>query len=174
MFKKKSLAAAVAAAILAAVGAAQAEGVAADMTTETFGDWMVRCVPAATADAPRLCEMTQELNESKSGKRVLAIGLTRQADGSAAATIVVPLGLKLSAGLALKGDGDLSVSAAFDTCLPAGCILRPALDAATVAAIGASQKLTASMTAPDGKTLEVALSSAGFTDAWARLALPAP
>lgn len=161
-----------AASLLVALGApaafGQAAPVAADMTTETFKDWVVRCMPAAEG-TQRLCEMTQELNDSQSGKRVLAIGIQRTASGDGLATIVAPLGLKLAMGVTLRGENDLALAAEFDTCLPAGCIARRDMDAGMIEALSATTVLTASMGTPDGQKLEVSLSPKGFPEAWSRL-----
>jgi len=159
---------------------AQTSPAVADVTTETFQDWIVRCARApdptpeaeagANADGPKtVCEMTQELKDTASGKRVLAIGIQRTDSGEAAMTIVAPLGVKLSAGLLLKGDKDLSIATSFNICLPDGCIVRQSLDSAAITGLSATTSLTASMAVPDGDAFNVNLSPKGFADAWNRL-----
>lgn len=140
-----------------------------DVTAETFQDWVVRCVLGQ--DGTKLCEMTQELNDAKNGQRVLAIGIkpTAAADGRADATIVAPLGLKLAPGISMKVDEAAPVNLPFDTCLPAGCIVRTQMDAAQISALSTAKTIAIDMTAPDGTTLGVKLSPTGFADAWKRL-----
>ena len=142
---------------------------APDTTAETFQDWMVRCITGQ--DGTKLCEMTQELNDAKSGQRVLAIGIkpSAAADGSADATIVAPLGLKIAPGISLKIDEAAPINLPFDICLPAGCIVRAQMDAAQISALSAAKAIAVDMTAPDGTTLGVKLSPTGFADAWKRL-----
>lgn len=140
-----------------------------DTTAETFQDWVVRCI--RDQDGNKLCEMTQELNDAKTGQRVLAIGIkpTAAADSSAEATIVAPLGLKLAPGILLKIDEAEPINLPFDVCLPAGCIVRAQMDATQISAFSEAKSIGVDMTAPDGKILGVRLSPTGFADAWKRL-----
>lgn len=167
----------VAALLLTAAGMAHAQTDAsspeagkADTTTEPHQDWVLRCgSPMGT----RLCEVTQEMNDRQSGKRVMAVGLRRDGAGNGAAmTIVAPLGIRLSSGIKLAAEGGpggpLSLTLPFATCLPNGCIVQQSLSAAQVAAMAGSTALTAAFQTPDQKTLTVNLSPKGLGEAWSK------
>ena len=162
-------------AMIGFVGLVDAQTTSPDSTTEKFGDWFVRCQSSgAEGEVRKICEMTQELNDTKSGRRVLAIGITAQPDESGTAsgglaTIVAPLGLNLSGGLTLEGPEGLSISMPFDTCLPAGCIIRHMLSIDELKSISAGDSLTVTMLSQDSKNLQVRLSTNGFSNAWERL-----
>lgn len=153
-----------------------------DTVIESYGNWQVRCIPPVTAAAPAeggdateaeprtlACEAMQELFQSETGQRLVAVAFNRAGDG-AGVTIVAPFGLLLPEGIVLTGNGTELARIGFRTCLPTGCIARADLDADTVAALIAAPDLTLSMrAAAGGEPVTIPLLRAGLTEAWGRL-----
>lgn len=140
--------------------------------TETYGDWVVRCVsPAAVEGQPvpaRVCEMTQELQQQNTGQRVLAVSV-QKTESATRLTIVAPFGLLLSEGVKVSvADAEL-VSADFRTCLPAGCIAVSTLEEATLTSLAAGDQAVVAMVDTNAQPVNINVSLAGFTNAWNRL-----
>lgn len=151
---------------------AQTASEAPTSLTETYGDWVVRCVsPAATEGQPapaRICEMTQELQQQQTGQRVLAVSV-QKAESGGRLTVVAPFGLLLSEGVKLSV-GETPVAAlGFTTCLPAGCIAVSDLEAAALDTLKAGDQAVVEMTDTNAQPVKVNLSLKGFTAAWNRL-----
>ena len=140
--------------------------------TETYGDWIVRCVTPQAAEgqaAPaRVCEMTQELQQQESGQRVLAVAL-QTADEAASLTIVAPFGLLLDEGLKVTVDDAPVIEGRFRTCLPGGCLSVMALDQVGLDKLAAGNSATITMRDTTEQDLALTVSLAGFTAAWNRL-----
>lgn len=158
-----------------AVGRTPPQTAVPSMTTESFGDWVVRCAAVTSeggdASAPiagRICEMTQEHSDRASGMRVLAIGIGA-IDGGAGLTLVAPFGLKLAEGLLLENGPGYRKQFEFETCLPAGCVVRSELSATEIDDLTSQQTLSVTMISTDGSALGVALSTDGMRDSWERL-----
>lgn len=155
-----------------------------DTVVESYGNWQVRCgPPAAPTDAAitgaedqaengarsLVCEAMQELFQSETGQRLVAVAFSRAGDG-AGMTIVAPFGLLLSEGITLTDNGTALALIGFRTCLPTGCIARADLDADTIANVIAAPDLTLSMrAAPGGEPVTIPLLREGLTEAWTRL-----
>lgn len=140
--------------------------------TETYGDWVVRCVSPEAAEgqpAPaRVCEMTQELQQ-QTGRRVLAASL-QKAESGARLTVIAPFGLLLSEGVKLSV-GETQVAAlGFTTCLPAGCVAVSDLDVTAVDTLAAGDQALVEMTDTNTQPVKLNLSLKGFTAAWNKLA----
>ncbi len=152
-------------------GGAVAQGLPGGATSlnETYGDWMVACV---TQDKMGRCAMTQtQVGENR--QRVLAVELSAAEGGNEAnGVLVLPFGLRLDAGARLAIDGNAPRDPLrFSTCLPAGCLVPLAFDAATVTALKAGKALGVTVTANDsGQGLAFSISLTGFSPALARLA----
>ena len=143
--------------------------------TETFGDWTVSCrrqpARSETSGGNATCQMTQELHQSGTGQRALLFALPAKfaRDGSNA-VIVTPFGIDLAAGITVEVDGVALTRAAFRTCLPVGCVVRPQLDAAMFDRLQNGQVATVVMTALEGSSpVRIDVSLAGFTAASKRL-----
>jgi len=153
----------------------QAQSGGPDTVSETYGDWTVRCSPdTSRAELPPAlaCETSQELWQSESGQRLIAITLRRSDDGTRGTlTILAPFGLLLAAGLQIAVQDEVLVEMGFRTCLPAGCIAIAELEDATVEAMAQASQITINMTAAaTGEPVMVPLLTQGFAAAWARLA----
>lgn len=106
-------------------------------------------------------------------QRVLAAGLTAAEEGGAAnGVLVLPFGLRLDSGVRLAIDEGVQLDPLrFSTCLPAGCIVPLAFDAATVTALRAGTSASVSVTANDsGQELAFSISLNGFASALDRVA----
>jgi len=158
---------------------AQSEALAADeapsQISETYRDWQVRCVSQPTeTGSVRVCEMSQQLNLSETGQRLLAVAVQRQPDGRALVNAVAPFGLILAAGLQIEIDGNAMQQMGFLTCLPDGCVARAVLEDAVLSAFRNATVAEIRMTALSGETLAPQVSLMGFTAAWNRLGTLVP
>lgn len=117
--------------------------------------------------------MTQTQVSGENRQRVLAVELSAAEGGNAAnGVLVLPFGLRLDAGARLAIDETAPLAdARFSTCLPAGCLVPLAFDAATVAVLKAGAALGITVTANDsGQELAFSVSLSGFASALARVA----
>lgn len=153
--------------------AEQAQVVAPSRVVETYSDWVVQCIATDEDTASRVCEITQELREQKSGQRILAAFLRPVIEGnkdSASLTVIAPFGLQLSAGLRLSITEDVPLfNMGFQTCLPAGCIAIKDIGSEQVEALKAGKMAVVSVVDMGGQNININLSLTGFTAAWKRL-----
>lgn len=140
--------------------------------TETYGDWVVRCVAPQAVEgqaAPtQVCEMTQELRQADSGQRVLAVAL-QSTEAGASLTLVAPFGLLLEAGLQVAVDEEAVTEGRFRTCLPGGCLSVIDLTTDVLDKFAAGNAATVTMRDTSEQDLSLSVSLAGFTAAWNRL-----
>jgi invasion protein IalB len=142
--------------------------------TETYGQWVVRCVTPQTADgaspAALICQMSQELRQEKSGKRILALSVQPKADISEASLrLIVPFGLLLSEGVKVAVDESALLEVGFRTCLPAGCIVATDMTADQMGKLAAGNVAVVMMRDVNNQELSISVSLSGFTAAWNRL-----
>lgn len=130
MKSKRSILGALAAVLFFVTGAtAQGLPGGASALNETHGDWTITCL--AAEDAVQ-CTMVQTQVSGEARQRVLSIQFAAvDAGGSAEGVLVLPFGLRLDAGvrLAIDENGPLA-DRRFSTCLPVGCVVPLAFDAA--------------------------------------------
>lgn len=111
----------------------------ASSVQETYQDWQVNC-SQQEASAPTCTFLQTQSNTN--GQRVLAIELTSSDGKNMLGNLMLPFGLLLDAGVGFQIDeGKSGEARRFSTCIPAGCIVPLALDAATASALRAGQKL---------------------------------
>jgi invasion protein IalB len=170
------------AALLASLASSTAPSSAEDAgpsaLSETYGDWVVKCASVQaegkTDSKPRsVCQMSQELRQSQSGKRALLIvfGINAKDSGLLSGTIIAPFGLDLKSGLSLKMADTVYLEAPFKTCVPQGCVAAAVANSELQAAMRAGAKLTIAMTAADsGQPVNMDVSLKGFGQASDRLA----
>jgi len=155
------------------VSAEDAAGLPGGATSlrETHGDWVVSCSVQTVDDRTgKACALSQELTDTKSGQRVLALEL-RPAGTSVDGTLVLPFGLTLANGVTLQiDDGQAGSPLAFRTCLPAGCIVPVAFDAKMLAALRNGTTLKVRTTRDGGGDMQLAISLKGFAGALDRTA----
>ena len=136
---------------------------------ETHGDWTVNCAIVGEAEqASKVCTLSQEQQDSKSGQRIIAVELRPSAKANAA-TLVLPFGLDLAAGAALQiDDGATGEPLPFRTCLSAGCLVSTNLDSKMLASLREGTALKVHVKADGGKETMFALSLKGFGGAFDR------
>jgi invasion protein IalB len=136
---------------------------------EVHGDWIVNCFVAKQGDQPRkVCTIAYELRDHKSGQRVAALEM-QPSSKTNTATLALPFGLDLGAGVQLQIDnGTRGQTQAFRTCLPIGCIVPVPVDAKMLAALRAGTILKV-YARPDGmEEASFSLSLKGFGSAFDR------
>jgi invasion protein IalB len=148
--------------------AAEGSGLPGGATSlrETYQDWAVAC---AIQDKVKYCSFSQQQNQ-KNGPRVLAIELAPAKEGGLSGTLVLPFGLMLADGVRYQiDDGKLADALPFRTCLPAGCLVPLAFDAATAKALraGTTMKLTV-VRSDNNEPFALSVSLDGFAPAMDR------
>lgn len=152
---------------------AQTADVSPTSLTETYGQWVVRCVTPAAAEGAepttQICEMSQELRQRETNQRVLAVSLQQRKEEGASLTIVAPFGLLLSEGVKIEVGEVKLLNAAFRTCLSAGCVAVADLAQADIDVLAAGETATVLMADTNNQELRINVSLTGFTAAWNRL-----
>jgi invasion protein IalB len=123
---------------------------------ETYEDWTLSC---AVRNNARGCVVSQN-QVQQNGQRLLAAEVTTTPNGGAIATLLLPFGILLDAGIAPQIDDQSSLAPVrFRTCLPNGCIARFQVDPATLKRLraGISLKLKVTTDAETPLTLPVSL-----------------
>ncbi len=141
----------------------------AQSLNEQHGDWVVRC---AIASGKVHCSLSQSQVRQNDHRRVLSIELVVGATRSElSGALVLPFGLRLSAGVDLLIDDKALLSAPFSTCLQMGCLVPLKFGAKEVSAMSAGQKLAVTAVIEDsGKPIKLTISLKGFTSALNRTA----
>lgn len=140
----------------------------ASSINETYGDWSVAC---SIADGRKICVMSQEQGDSKTGQRIFAVELQSPKDGKTDGVLLMPFGLKLDDGVKLKIDEqNLGQGARFSTCYPQGCIVPVSFPTVATEAMkkGTSLIVTATNVAGGGEIPTFKVSLNGFTAAMNR------
>ena len=141
----------------------------AQSLNEQHGDWVVRCtIPSGKVR----CSLSQSQVRQNDHRRVLSIDLAVGATRSeVSGALVMPFGLRLSAGVDLLIDDKVMLSAPFSTCLQMGCLVPLKFGAKEVSAMSAGQKLAVAAVIEDsGKPIKLTISLKGFTSALNRTA----
>lgn len=138
--------------------------------SETFGSWVVQCQMASGSEegsTQRICQVSQELRKSDTGKRVISAVLTTE---PYKITLVTPFGLLLTEGVKLSADEKELPGGTFTTCLASvGCVAESILDAEELSTLQSSETLTVLMVNAKGQKVQANLSLDGFGDAAKRL-----
>lgn len=139
---------------------------------EVHGDWVVNCALAGEGQqARKVCAMSQDQQDGKSGQRVIAIELRPLPDASAA-TLILPFGLDLASGAALQIDDQAQGQPLpFRTCLPAGCVVSSTVDAKMMTSLRNGTALKVHVKADGGKETIFSISLKGFGGAFDRTAM---
>jgi len=143
-----------------------AEGPDSKTVTERFRSWTVTCVETET----RTCQMTQELVQTETGKRLAAVVVETGQDGAAVLTVLTPFGLAFAKGLQLSIDDAELRRADFLTCTPSGCIVPVSVEADILERIRIGNMLAVGgVTAATGKPVRIEFALSGSAAALARL-----
>ncbi|MEW6641758.1 MAG: invasion associated locus B family protein [Pseudomonadota bacterium] len=97
---------------------------------ESYQDWSLAC---QAQNNNVTCLIRQVQTNSQTNQTVLAVELHNAQGGKLEGALLLPFGLALAQGVSLKLDeAALGSALAFSTCVPAGCLVPVAFDAATV------------------------------------------
>ena len=122
------------AALLAAAVLTGAQKAAPVRQGDRFGDWTLAC--EAQGPSRTRCAAVQELTLEDGAARILRLTLGRLgARGEMALVALLPLGVYLPAGVALKVDGGRQIAMRMQTCARAGCEAALRVDDALMAAL---------------------------------------
>ena len=154
------------------IGVASAQETTAEPkpeSTETPGaagnPWVVNCSSGQSVSALQ-CQISQNLTESKSGKRVLTVTIRRQAQGEQLAMLLaLPHGLFLPAGASYQIDSGQKTTLAIQTSDQNGAYAAAPLTPELVAALKAGTKLNIGMESVTRKPVVIPVSLTGFTAA---------
>lgn len=139
----------------------------ASATTETHGDWTVRC-QVRQPEGQIACLVQQEQVDSQSRQRLLAMEVVPNGDG-VLGTLILPFGLDLDKGITMAVDEGQPMSALrFRTCLPQGCMVSVALPADVTEALRRGGALKVAAIADGGAPTPFTVSLRGFASAVAR------
>ncbi len=109
------------------VAAAPLPGGASSLV-ETYQDWVLACQSNQAATS---CVMRQVQSNNKTGQHVLTLELAPGQDGKLQGVLLMPFGLALAQGVMLKADDAVPGPAQpFSTCVPQGCLVPLAFNAA--------------------------------------------
>lgn len=134
---------------------------------ETYQDWVVACQAQNDVTA---CVMRQVHSHSQTGQHVLTAEFRNAADGELEGTLLMAFGLALAQGVSLEIDGAAGPALTFSTCLPTGCIVPTAFDAAMVDRLKAGAVLNVMATAANPpRPVPFRVSLSGFTAALNRM-----
>ena len=157
------------AALLAAAVLTGAQKAAPARQGDRFGDWTLAC--EAPGPARIRCAAVQELTLEDGAARILRLTLGRLgARGEMALVALLPLGIYLPSGVALKVDGGRQIPMRMQTCARAGCEAALRVDAALLAALKRGRTLFVGFKGgPEAGTVTVPASLAGISRAIAAL-----
>lgn len=157
---------------LGLAGAAGAEEAApllpggASSLQESYDDWAVTC---RIVEKRKLCAVSQQ-QVQENGQRVLAIEVGKGDGQALSATLILPFGLLLDAGVRLKVDEKPEGEAErFRTCIPAGCLVSTSIDPTMRESLSSGKILKLAATSVDGQQAPFSISLKGFAAAIARL-----
>ena len=143
----------------------------ASALNEVHGDWQVACASQA---ATVRCALTHSQSSNDANRRrILAIELAAaDASGAVKGAMVLPFGLRLDAGTAIRIDEQAQSTARFSTCLPVGCVVPLNFDADSMAAMKAGKMMTISGTIEDsGQTAEFSVPLNGLASGLDRISI---
>lgn len=139
----------------------------ASATTETHGDWTVRC-QVRQPEGQIACLVQQEQVDSQSRQRLLAMEVVPSGDG-VLGTLVLPFGLDLDKGITVAvDDSQPAGSLRFRTCLPQGCMVSLSFASDVTEALRRGGVLKVAAIADGGAPTPFTVSLKGFASALAR------
>jgi invasion protein IalB len=134
---------------------------------KTFGDWTVRCFPIKS---PAPCDLLQATLDKPSGRRIVSTSIAYAPGVNRyLAKIIVPLGVKISAGIAITSDKYKSTALEITRCENDGCYVEAPLDAVLVEKLAAGKSAGIVVTLLSGGHASLPLSLRGFPDAVAEM-----
>jgi len=137
-------------------------------TERTFQNWVVRCdTPAKGA---KRCRMVQVVRLKDSGQRLMQIGVSRVEGADAPmASVILPLGIYLPAGLTIQVDENEALRAPIEQCSRAGCEARLQMTEALAAQMKAGKTAKYTFQNVLRKDVTVPAPLAGFATAFGEM-----
>jgi len=151
-------------AALAQAPAAPAAPASNKPDVKTVQDWSVRCFPIAS---PSPCDMFQELDNQRTGQRVVSLSFAFYPSlNRHALVIAVPLEVSIPKGLKLQTSTYTSPMLKYRRCDRNGCYVELAVDNGMIESLASSSGGAKVIIAADnGKTYPLAFSLKGFSAA---------
>lgn len=140
----------------------------ASSLVETYQDWVVACQAESNATT---CVTRQVQTNTKTNQQVFAAEFRNGTGGKLEGVLLLPFGLALAQGVALKIDEAAGPALSFSTCLPQGCVAPVNFDAAMTAKLKAGTSLNATaMGLSPAQPASFKISLKGFAAALSRIA----
>lgn len=133
-----------------------------DMTSETYGDWVIRCQQAS--DAKR-CELSQTLVLQGQSAPIALIAFGREKKGDPLRMVIqLPTNVTFEGGVkASLANGEPAVDMTFRRCFPAGCFADANMTDALIAKLkGHSEPLSIKFKDGTEREISLPLSLKGF------------
>lgn len=127
------------------------------------GDWVVVC--AQGQEGRKVCAMSQTLSNSKTRQTLATIAISREASGKSSATVTVPMGVLVSAGLRAGVTQETSFDVPFRTCIAQGCVAQFEISPQLLKQIGQAEKFSVAARTVQQQPLTVEFSLWGFAKA---------
>lgn len=151
--------------LMAASGAADAQGV----VKAQYGDWQMSCDTPPGASFEQ-CAMIQNVTAEDQPNVGLSVIVLRTADRQARLLrVLAPLGVLLPNGLGLNIDGTDIGRVAFVRCLPNGCVAEVVLDDALLDQLSKGQTAIFVVFKTPEEGIGIPVSLNGFADGFAQL-----
>ena len=138
---------------------------AAEIETQQFEDWTLRCRPASETQ-PRICRIEQKVVAEDSGKPVLQVVAGRYGPEMVLGAVInVPVGVRLPPGLGIQVDERALRMFPFEICDSRSCEVRAVLDADLLQDFKAGMTGNVKVQNAGGQEMNVRFSLKGFSAA---------
>lgn len=134
-------------------------------STETFKDWVMRCVER---DGLPPCDMVQSVFNADTNNRLLQMSVAHLGrDNQFGVQLWVPPGVLVSSGVLFEVDGEKRVleSLQYTRCEADGCLVEAITDMEAMQPLRAGQKGAFAVLGSNGQPRVVAISLSGFSAA---------
>jgi invasion protein IalB len=150
--------------VVAAEMAARSEPVAAASTRQVIGDWVIACTPVA--DARKSCMMFQTLASAKLKSVVSVFTIGKDRAGKLKASIRLPVGVALTAGVVVDIESQNSFTVPYSTCHRTGCFAPFDLTEPMLGQMRKATKISAAAQSVSKQAFNVNFSTRGFPAAY--------
>lgn len=127
------------------------------------GDWIVICAQAQ--EGRKACAMSQTLSNSRTRQTLAAMALSRDPSGNMSATVTVPTGVLVSAGVRAGVDQQSSFDVPFRTCVAQGCVAQFDVSSKLLKQISQADKFSVAARTVKQQPLTIEFSLRGFAKA---------
>ena len=95
----------------------------AESTTHVFDDWSVNCL-IENENSQKSCAMTQRGIDNQTGQTVFQLLLNKESEKKLGLEVLVPLGVKLQAGVEIQVEKKKLLNIPFEACVNKGCVAK--------------------------------------------------